>query len=176
MVPTLVVPGTLRKSVMDEVRRDARLRNVPVAAKPSAARRRLARPVPRPLLIALGALLVVAVVTVGLTNRSASTRLIPASTAFAPGKAAVELTGARGVLVVAGMPSPPAGKVYEVWIEHGNKAPEPTDALFDVNTRGQAEVAVPGPLRSGDKVLVTAEPPGGASVPTLPLLIEAKLT
>jgi hypothetical protein len=127
------------------------------------------------MLAALGALLVLAVVTVVLTNQPAGTRVIRAQTAWSPGGATVELTGSRGELLVEGMPAPAAGKVYEVWVEHGRQAPAPTDALFDVNDAGKAAVDVPVALSSADTVLVTAEPAGGATVPTLPVLIQARL-
>jgi anti-sigma factor RsiW len=176
MVPQYHAPATLRQSVMDEVRRDAR-----EPAKPRAVPRRLggrtwlARPVPKPILVGLGGLLVIAVITVVLSRGPSGTQYFRGRTAWRGARAAVQLNGSRGVLLVEGMPSPPAGKVYEVWVEHGRNAPSPTDALFDVNARGEAAVDVPGQLSSDDTVLVTAEPDGGTLVPTLPVVVAASL-
>jgi anti-sigma-K factor RskA len=177
MVPQQPPPGTLKAAVMNEVRRDARRRQL--EAQPLAARRSarswLGGPVTRPMLAALGALLVLAVITVVVTNKPAGTRVIRAQAAWSHGGAAVKLTGSRGELLVEGMPAPAPGKVYEVWVAHGRHAPAPTDALFDVNDAGEAAVDVPVALTSADTVLVTAEPAGGATVPTPPVLIQARL-
>jgi anti-sigma-K factor RskA len=175
MVPQYPVPGTLRSNVMHEVRRDAMLHQASARSAP-ARPRRFALNLPGPAVAALGALLVMAMVTLYLSSRSAGTQVIRARTAWAPGAAVVELTGGHGELLVKGMPAPPAGKVYEVWVEHGSRSPSPTDALFDVNSAGEAAVDVPGRLGSQDSVLVTAEPAGGARVPTLPILIAARVT
>jgi anti-sigma-K factor RskA len=174
MVPQYQPPGTLRSSVMNQVRSEAR-RPAAAPATQRGGRKWLARPVPKPVLVALGALLVVAVVTIVLSNRTAGTRYIPAKTAWRSGGAAVKLNSGHGELLVQGMPAPPAGKVYEVWVQHGHRAPSPTDALFDVNSSGQAAVEVPGRLSNRDTVLVTAEPAGGARVPTPPVVIVAAL-
>jgi hypothetical protein len=88
----------------------------------------------------------------------------------------MELTGQRGELLIKNMPAPPKGKVYEVWIKRGTAAPAPTEALFDVNHAGRAVVDVPASLQSGDAVLVTAEPAGGALTPTPPVLIAAEVS
>ena len=112
---------------------------------------------------------------------SASTRTVtaavaPASSwhaAHAP-TATLRTTGNAGVLVVHGLPAPPSGKIYEVWVERAGKA-LPTDALFDASSAGGATVAVPGSLRGASAVLVTAERLGGARVPTMAPLITATL-
>jgi anti-sigma-K factor RskA len=176
MVPQYQPPSTLRTSVMDEVRRDARR----PAAAPAAARTSrsfLARPVPKPVLVALGALAVLAVITVLLSRgpSTSGTQYVRASTAWRGGGAVVALNGSTGQLLVKGMPAPPAGKVYEVWVQHGHGSPSPTDALFDVNKLGEAAVDVPGKLSSNDTVMVTAEPAGGSLVPTPPAVIVASL-
>ncbi len=88
---------------------------------------------------------------------------------LAPGyHATAELrkVGSRLELVVVGMPAPPPGRIYEVWLEHGTEAPLPTDALFSVTTTGSGSVGVPGDLHGVSKVLVTDEPLGGSLKPT----------
>jgi hypothetical protein len=74
--------------------------------------------------------------------------------------------GSRLELVVVGMPAPPPGRIYEVWLEHGTEAPLPTDALFSVTKTGSGSVEVPGDLHGVSKVLVTDEPLGGSLKPT----------
>jgi hypothetical protein len=74
--------------------------------------------------------------------------------------------GSRLELVVVGMPAPPPGRIYEVWLEHGAAAPLPTDALFSVTKAGSGSVSVPGDLQGVSKVLVTDEPLGGSLKPT----------
>lgn len=93
----------------------------------------------------------------------------------------VTVPGARAVLVVdgtrarlrmTGMPIPPEGRVYEVWVlRDGSKRPTPTNALFSVRSSGAGDVGVPAPLHAGDQVLVTAERSGGSNVPTSPPVI-----
>jgi anti-sigma factor RsiW len=176
MVPQHRAPTTLRQSVMSEVRREAQ---VPVRRQGTlrlGGRTWLARPVPKPVLVGFSGLLVIALITVALSRGPAGTQYFRGRTAWSGAMAAIQLNGSRGVLLVEGMPSPPAGKVYEVWIEHGRNAPSPTDALFDVNARGEAAVDVPGRLSSDDTVLVTAEPDGGTLVPTLPVLVVARVS
>jgi hypothetical protein len=74
--------------------------------------------------------------------------------------------GSRLELVVVGMPAPPPGRIYEVWLEHGTEAPLPTDVLFSVTKTGSGSVGVPGNLHGVSKVLVTDEPLGGSLSPT----------
>ncbi len=118
----------------------------------------LARPVPKPVLAALGALVVLAVITVVVSGRAAGMRVVHAQAAWAPGGAAVELGGGRAELLVEGMPAPPAGDLYYVWVRHGAGALEPTGVRFTVNAMGEAGVEIPGRLRSGDAIAVSAAP------------------
>jgi anti-sigma-K factor RskA len=64
------------------------------------------------------------------------------------------------------MRNPPAGHVYQVWLQHGKSAPQPTDALFTVNTSGRGHVEVPGSVKGVDTIMVTSEPQGGSRQPT----------
>ena len=93
----------------------------------------------------------------------------------APGaRAALTVTGDRATLDVRNFPSPPSGRVYQVWLKRpGRAAPEPTNALFDVRD-GTATVDVPGGVKGVDQVLVTAEPNGGSAAPTRPPVVIAQ--
>jgi anti-sigma factor RsiW len=80
-------------------------------------------------------------------------------------RASLTVSGDDATLKVSGFPSPPAGRVYQVWVKRPGRDPAPTNALFSVR-RGQATVEVPDRVRDGDQVLVTAEPDGGSQAPT----------
>ena len=69
------------------------------------------------------------------------------------------------MLTVRGLPAPPAGKVYEVWIERGGGI-RPTGALFAVGADGRGAAAIPGGVRGAKTVLVTREPSRGSPHPT----------
>jgi anti-sigma-K factor RskA len=80
--------------------------------------------------------------------------------------AALARVGADAELQLAGMPQPPVGEVYEVWLVRAAAPPQATDALFTVTSSGRASVEVPGELRGVREVMVTAEPLGGSASPT----------
>jgi Anti-sigma-K factor rskA/Putative zinc-finger len=89
--------------------------------------------------------------------------------------AALRKAGSHVELVVTGMPAPPPGRIYEVWLEHGTQAPAPTDVLFSVTNAGAGSVGVPGNLNGVSKVLVTDEPLGGSLKPTRTPVIVASV-
>jgi anti-sigma-K factor RskA len=113
----------------------------------------------------------------GGTNTVTRTQTIEAAV-VAPGyhaTAALHKAGSQVVLVLAGMPAPPPGHIYEVWLERGTQAPAPTDVLFSVTHSGGGSVGVPGSLQGVSKVLVTAEPLGGSLKPTREPVIVASI-
>jgi anti-sigma-K factor RskA len=177
MVPQVEAPAGLRKRLMADVRADAPTSHRR-AARERFPRRRWVPAVPR---LAMGGglsvLIVAVVVAIALSSGSGSggTRVVSAAVTWTAGRAEVKLSGGRGELVVTGMPAPPAGKIYEVWLKRGSAAPAPTDTLFDPTRGGQAVVDVPGNLRKVSAVMVTAEPRGGSPHPTSSPVIVAKL-
>jgi anti-sigma-K factor RskA len=114
----------------------------------------------------------------GTTRTVVQVRTVQASVtgpAGAGGRAAVVLRSGVATLRVKGLPAPPKGYVYEVWLlKRGAKAPSPTDALFSVNHRGDGRVALPS-TAGVTTVLVTAEPDGGSPAPTTTPFITAPL-
>jgi anti-sigma-K factor RskA len=68
------------------------------------------------------------------------------------------------------MPSPPPGRVYQVWLMRDGAKPQPTRALFVVRS---GSVNIPGGTKGADHVLVTAEPAGGSLQPTTQPVIVA---
>jgi anti-sigma factor RsiW len=109
------------------------------------------------------AIVVVAVLTLGGGGHPA--RTIQASV-VGPGRAEVRLVDGHAELVVRGVPAPPAGDVYEVWLQRGGAAPQPTRTLFGVTADGAADVGVTGSMSGVSRMLVTPERAGGSQHPT----------
>lgn len=185
--PRHAAPAAIRRKVMREVKADARARRQAGATDTSAGRARgagnageaggapsLPRTrgagwwVPRPAL-ALGAALLVAVgVAVAVISGSSSSpqaRVISAQV-VGTGTAQLHLSAGRAALVVRRFAQPPAGKIYEIWLVRGKRAPVPANQLFSVSSAGNAVVPVPGDMKGVSAVLVTPEPTGGSPHPT----------
>ncbi|HEV3092979.1 MAG TPA: anti-sigma factor [Solirubrobacteraceae bacterium] len=172
-VPQLPVPRRLRRRVMSGVRNESKI------ARAAAARHRSRLTLARRVAAVGGALAVAAAIVgaVVLTSGGSSgARLVQASVAAPAGSAVVRLTGVHAELIVAHMPQPPAGKIYEVWLERDGRSPSPTSALFGVTSTGAGAVDVPGDLHGVSEVLVTPEPLGGSLVPTHAPVIVAHLS
>jgi hypothetical protein len=178
-VPRTEAPPALAARIMATVYAEAELLN---AAGHDADR---ARPVRRerrwfvPALttaLALAAGLLIGAFAIN-TGSSQPTEVIHAAVAIPGHRVTAELrkVGSHLQLVVEGMPAPPPGHIYEIWLEHGSAAPQPTDALFSVTRTGAGSVGVPGDLRGVSDVLVTAEPLGGSLKPTRTPVIVAKV-
>lgn len=162
------VPRGLRRRVMREVR--ATPKTVPTA------RPRRMRP-PRRLPLAWGgalaALLVAVIVAVALSSSGSSgTRVIQASV----GSAQLRIAGGHGDLIVRRLPRPPAGRIYEMWVQRGGAQPTPTGTLFSTTSGGSASVGVPGNLNGVSAVLVTQERAGGTLAPTSAPVIVARVS
>jgi anti-sigma-K factor RskA len=95
--------------------------------------------------------------------------------AFPGARASLRQSAGHAELVVSGMPQPPPGRIYEVWLSRGGGSPAPTDALFGVTSRGSGSVNVPGSLGKVREVLVTSEPLGGSARPTSTPVIRVTL-
>jgi hypothetical protein len=197
-VPPLRAPASLRRRVLDAVAAEPRPpsraggrapistsadaeRMRPATGAGASGRRRpwrvLARR-PRPALGAAAVLAtaVLALVIVGLSSTSSPTTRVIRADVVGRGSAELQLSGDRGELVVRDFAPPPAGQIYEVWLERPGREPAPTGALFSVTAAGDGNVGVPGDLRGVEQVLVTPEPAGGTTVPTHPPVISASLT
>jgi len=167
--PTYRAPASLRRRVLRAVGEEpGQLR--------TRERRRLALPRMQLALGGAAAALAVAVVAVvlaiGSASPSAPARVIE-SHVTGQGSASLRVARDRGELVVHHFAAPPAGQIYEVWLQRGAHA-LPT-ALFSVDHQGNANVNVPGSLRGVSHVLVTREPAGGTLKPTHPPVITAAL-
>jgi anti-sigma-K factor RskA len=147
------------------------------SAEPASRPRRSWRPewLPRPVLGVAAGLAVIAVALVIVLSGGGSNSRVVEAQVTGHGSASLKITGHRGELIVQHFAAPPSGKIYEVWLVHGKQAPQPTNALFDVNANGSTDVNVPGSLKGVSQVLVTPEPAGGSKVPTHPPVIAAQL-
>ena len=160
----------LKRRVMRAVEQEPRL-------DPASRReRRRWLQLPRPALafsgaagVAAAAAIVVLAVGSGTTVRTIDARVT------GRGDAAMRVSGDHAQLVVHDFPAAPKGKIYEVWLQHGTGAPQPTTALFGVTRSGDAQVAIPGSLQGVSGVMVTPEPDGGSSHPTHAPVISARL-
>ena len=170
--PRYEVSPALRRRVMHAVRSEPP--NVSVVGA-----RRPGRPWPTPRAkFALPRLGVAAALAFGvllaivLTARPAgpTTRVLSASV----GHAQVQIAGGHGELIVDHLPPAPPGRVYELWLQRGTRAPAPS-TLFAVTSRGTAVLGVPGSLTGITRVLVTVEPSGGSRAPTTPAVIVARV-
>jgi anti-sigma-K factor RskA len=162
----------LRRRVMTAVAQEQRQ-----ARTPAPTRRR--RSLPRPALafggaMALAVAAVVVVLAVGSTS-SSHPRVIAAQVT-GTGSASLRVAQGHAELVVHRFQAPPAGQIYEVWLQRGKTgAAIPTKALFSVNDAGDADVDVPGDLHGVTQVMVTREPAGGTQKPTHAPVISAAL-
>jgi anti-sigma-K factor RskA len=173
--PAHCAPAGLRRRVLAEVDASASApasaRTAPEPERPSW-RRWIAAGGWRPALAVAAVVAVAVVVVLRLEAGSAPSYRQYRAQVTGPGAARLGVRSGRGELVVDGFAAPPRGDIYEVWVKHGDRPPQPTTALFGVTRAGSANVAVPGTLRHGTTVMVTPEPQGGSRVPThSPVLI-----
>jgi hypothetical protein len=194
--PQLSAPPELKRRLMASVREDleregADMRQparrsvfapgAPSAGAPARARLARARPRWRALLAPTGALVavaaaVLAIVVLSSGGGAGGARVIRAEVTLPRASASLRVSAGHGQLNIAGMPQPARGRVYELWLKRSVSGKAiPTDALFTVAADGAASVGVPGGVSGVSEVMVTSEPLGGSRVPTLPVLIVARV-
>ena len=168
-------PPSLKRSLMEVVEAEAK------QPAPAPRRRRLfAGFQPRPALaLAACALLAGVAVGLGLTSGSGDDeRVVSASvdqTRLPGGTAKMEITeGGPATLRVTGLPQPPRGEMYEVWVEQDGRV-RPAGALFGVENDGSGSAAIPGGVDGVTQVMVTRERAGGAAMPTEPPVIRVEI-
>ncbi|WP_210495121.1 anti-sigma factor [Patulibacter sp. SYSU D01012] len=147
-------------------------------AAPGARRRSFLASLRGPRVAAVAAVLValvvaIAVITGGGGDGDRPAREVTANVTAGQGSARVEVADDGGKLVVRGMPSPGAGKQYQVWLKTGSEDPRPS-VVFDVDAKGDGTAELPD-LADVDDVLVTAEPAGGSQTPTSQPVMQASV-
>ena len=178
--PQHPVPSGLRRRVMAGVRAEPRSAHpdrrrgswftrliVPRAGLAGAAAATVAA-----IVIAIAVIAIVSLTSV----RSSEVRVVAARVVGSTGSAQVRLAHGSAELVVQHFPAPPAGKIYEVWLERPGGAPAPTRVLFSVTRQGAGDIGVPGEMRGVSEILVTPEPAGGSTAPTHAPVIVARLS
>jgi anti-sigma-K factor RskA len=178
-VPQHPVPPELGARLMSTVSSEAQLLDAATPApEPRPRARRLWRRIGGfgglAFATATAAVLVIALALGGAFSSGGTSQQIFRGQVIGVPGGSVELRvrGGRGELVVSNLSQPPAGRIYQVWLQRDGRAPQPTDALFGVSHQGAAVVAVPGTLHGVARVMVTAEPRGGSQHPTRsPLII-----
>jgi anti-sigma-K factor RskA len=177
--PAMIPPPALKARIMAEVEREAALlaaagpkadRPAP-ARKPRERRRWFSFPA-----VALACATLLAGIAVGAVVFKSGSTTLKFTPSGSQAVAELDVTGDKAVLVARDLPSPGAGKTYQVWLKRPGEAPQPTAALFTPRTDGSATATVTGKLHDGDQVLVTAEPEGGSPAPTSDPVLAAKMT
>ena len=152
-------PARLKASLMEVVEREAEAERQPAPSR--APRRRFLRPA----LVAAGLLIALAIgVTVtqlgGDETRTVTARVDPA---MPQAGGSLRIEGDDGTLRLHGMPELAGARVYQVWLQHGERmVPART---FTVGRSGAGRVELPD-VSDAKGVFVTREPRGGAQVPS----------
>jgi anti-sigma-K factor RskA len=183
-VPPESAPAALRARILANVRSEAELLNAAghTADRPVESSRPWFRR--NDFMLGAGAAataglaaLIAVLIAVGSSSHGKVT-IVPGHGMGAARTAEVSLkrSNGRAELVVAHMPPPALGRIYEVWLVHKSGAPRPTNSLFSVTSGGSGAVDVPNNLHGVKEVLVTSEPEGGSQRPTRPAVIKVPLT
>jgi anti-sigma-K factor RskA len=179
--PPMRPPPALKARIMDEVEREAALLADAREPAPRPRRRfawpRFALPAPAVAALACAALLVGlgagAFLFGGGSGETVHFQRSGGLTANA--SAELDVSGGNAVLVARGLPEPPAGRVYQVWLQRAGEAPEPTAALFTPRSDGSATASV-GDVDGVAKVMVSSEPRGGSPAPTSAPILTATMS
>jgi anti-sigma-K factor RskA len=158
-VEQLQPPASLKASLMEVVEREAQVERQP------APSRRPRRRFLRPALVAAGLLIALAIgVTLtqlgGDDTRTVTARVDPA---MPQAGGSLRIEGDDATLRLHGMPELGGARVYQVWLQHGERmVPART---FTVGRSGAGRVELPD-VSDAKGVFVTREPRGGAQVPS----------
>ena len=169
---TTPAPSELRRRVLARVRPEPE----PVGISLMRAARHELGGRGRALSILTAGVLIAGAVTFLATRGGGGT---PDSASFVRGldgaRASLHRIDGHGELLLSGMPPPPTGDIYEVWLSGNGAGPRPTNALFEVTSAGTAAVEIPEALRGIAKITVTAEPVGGSSHPSSTAILSVSL-
>jgi anti-sigma-K factor RskA len=180
-VPLVAPPAALKDRIMAVVESEAELlaaagQRADEVRPPARRRRSFGEWLMRPAVaLACAAVLLVAGGVAGvLLTGGDDARTVVASTVDPAADVKLEIHDDGATLVARGMPAPPQGRIYQVWLKRPGSDPEPTSVLWSTRGDGSAEVAVPGSLDGVEAVLVTDEPEGGSDVPSKAPVITAE--
>ena len=152
-------PASLKASLMEVVEREAEAERQPAPSR--APRRRFLRPV-----LAAAGLLIALAIGVAVTQLGADdTRTVAARVdpAMPQAGGSLRIEGDDATLRLHDMPELGGTRVYQVWLQHGERlVPART---FTVGRSGAGRVELPD-VSDAKGVFVTREPRGGAQVPS----------
>jgi hypothetical protein len=117
---------------------------------------------------ALTAVLVAAILGYGIASQNSGgddTRTVSVVSRVPGSHANLELNKDSATLRAQGVPQLPAGSVYQVWVQSGSDAPDPS-STFRPGAAGAAAVELPAVLHGGDLVTVTRESGPGSPIPS----------
>jgi anti-sigma-K factor RskA len=172
-VPQVDPPASLKAGLMEVVNAEA------AARMTTSPKRRRRSPGSwfsglQPRMAAAMALAVLALgVVVGVTADKLATGGAEKTTTVAAkidrklmptGEALLAVNGGNATLRLSGAPQPPAGRVYQLWYQHGKTIER--GATFRPGRDGSYRADVP--VAGADAVMVTVERDGGAPAPTGP--------
>jgi anti-sigma-K factor RskA len=184
-VPQVEPPPALKASLMEIVNAEAAAR-AEESAEPSRRRRDrrsfgswLAGLQPRMATgMALAVLVVGVAVGVGVdklaTGESANTTTVAAQIdrkLMPSGDALLAVKGRSAKLELTGAPQPPAGRVYQLWFQHGKTIERGGTFRPQPDGSYRADVSV----SDTDAVMVTVERAGGAPAPTGPPIMQFRV-
>jgi anti-sigma-K factor RskA len=109
--------------------------------------------------------------------RTLTASLAPKEGFAGSGRVLVDAETGEAHVVLAGLPSPGAGKIYELWAIRGDRPPEPAGLI----TLAEAPATAARVARIGTPTEVAAfaisiEPAGGSTSPTGPIVLVGKVT
>jgi anti-sigma-K factor RskA len=176
-------PPRLKAALMDVVEREARQSSgaPSPAAGPSLSERLRGLLTPLRPALAVGALVLAAVVGYGVAQLVGGddSRTIVASvdeSRIPDASARLQVQGGGddgAILRVQGMPSLDSDQVYQAWVQRdGTIVPQPT---FEVQEDGGGAVAIPEDVSDAEAVMVTREQRGGARAPGEEPILVAQL-
>jgi hypothetical protein len=172
-------PDAMRRRILEQARAEASVlhaagHEADEAPRQSSWRTWLGSPIG--VAAAVAAAVVIALVLVVATGSGGEKVFRGHISASAVGASAtLRQHDGRAELVVAHMPQPGLGRIYEVWLSRGPGNAQPTSALFSVTSKGDGETDVPSDLHGIREVMVTSEPAGGSLRPTRKPLIQIPL-
>jgi hypothetical protein len=121
------------------------------------------------LLLAAGGTLAAIVLLVSDSPSDVRHRAI--ASALPGAHASLRRAGADTELALSGMPAPPIGEIYELWLLRDGQRPRALNDMFNVTSSGHAVLTLPGHLRGVREVMLTEEPIGGSPTPTGPVVL-----
>jgi anti-sigma-K factor RskA len=176
VAPPRSATPALKRQVMATIRAEAVELGAPTSARSRSPLRSLTLRPALGLAVAVAAVIaIVAIAIVSGGSNGPSNRVIKAQVLAPHASVLLRLSGGHAELDLANMPQTEPNRVYEVWVKRTG-APQPTDALFTVTSKGAATVGVPGSVSGVKQILVTSEPVGGSPAPTRTPVIVANLS